>query len=239
MCTLSWCFSASGYQLVFNRDEQKRRPLAQAPQFVDFNAGGRALMPIDPQGNGSWIAVNDRGLTLALLNFYQGRIPPGSLLSRGQIVRQAAALMNAEQVETLLRSLPLHRYPPFLLLVFEKPIAAASCLKWSGERLTSSFVLSPSMSSSIACETVSQQRLAVYKAVCGEFPCFDSLLQFHASHAPQPGASSVCMHRDDAHTVSQTQVCVDDKVTMNYVPGAPCTTPVADIQHYTFPLLPV
>ncbi|MBX2858596.1 MAG: NRDE family protein [Cellvibrionaceae bacterium] len=236
MCTLSWCFSSSGYQLVFNRDEQKSRALAQLPQFVDFGAGSRALMPIDPQGNGSWIAVNNWGLTLALLNFYQGRIPTGKLLSRGQIVRQAAALASSDQVEEFLRSLELNRYPPFSLVVFDKNQAAAKCMQWSGERLSLTAAVSPYVSSSIEYVNVRRQRMAQYRASINPSLGFETLLQFHASHDPKAGLFSVCMHREDAHTVSQTQVIVGDTATMNYLPGAPCTMRAGDMRRYTLPL---
>ena len=49
---------------------------------------------------------------------------------------------------------------------------------------------------------------------------------FHSSHhpeAPQGDARSVCMHRDEAHTVSTTIVLVTgDHVSMRYRAGQPC-----------------
>ena len=47
--------------------------------------------------------------------------------------------------------------------------------------------------------------------------------RLHSSHDPEPGAYSVCMHRDDAVTVSMTLVEVSgDTATMRYHDGSPC-----------------
>src|SRR5206468_9926225 len=54
----------------------------------------------------------------------------------------------------------------------------------------------------------------------------DWLRRLHSSHAPERGPYSTCMHRDDAATVSYTDVTVwRQTATMRYVPGAPCCTP--------------
>lgn len=55
---------------VFNRDEQKSRALALAPAIYD-RQGVSVMMPLDPQGQGSWISLNQFGLSLCLLNNYQ------------------------------------------------------------------------------------------------------------------------------------------------------------------------
>jgi hypothetical protein len=49
------------------------------------------------------------------------------------------------------------------------------------------------------------------------------LRTLHASHIPEPGAFSVCVHRKDAATVSYTQVhCGDKELRMAYSVGNPC-----------------
>jgi len=45
----------------------------------------------------------------------------------------------------------------------------------------------------------------------------------HASHAPEIGPYSICMHRNDAATVSYTEVVVSRRITrMRYQSGSPC-----------------
>jgi hypothetical protein len=49
-------------------------------------------------------------------------------------------------------------------------------------------------------------------------------LQYHASHLPSKSKESVCMHREDANTVSLSHVSVDaQRVAFAYADGAPCT----------------
>ena len=53
----------------------------------------------------------------------------------------------------------------------------------------------------------------------------DWLQRLHRSHGPERGPYSVCMHREDAATVSYTEITVSRKAaTLRYTPGAPCCT---------------
>jgi hypothetical protein len=68
MCTLTIFPLGNGHhRLAFNRDEARSRSAATPPRWGCY--GDReALLPIDPAGRGTWIAVNDAGLAMALLN---------------------------------------------------------------------------------------------------------------------------------------------------------------------------
>lgn len=45
----------------------------------------------------------------------------------------------------------------------------------------------------------------------------------HASHIPGPGPFSVWVHRENAATVSSTEIsCEADELVMTYQPGNPC-----------------
>lgn len=86
MCSVTWSLSDTGYQVFFNRDEQRSRALALPPAIYD-RQGVAVMMPLDPQGQGSWISLNQFGLSLCLLNNYQGRVPDGTLISRGLLLK--------------------------------------------------------------------------------------------------------------------------------------------------------
>jgi len=59
----------------------------------------------------------------------------------------------------------------------------------------------------------------------GRAPERASLAHFQASHEPERGPWSPCMHRAEAATVSASQVRVDERsVALRYAPGPPCTT---------------
>jgi hypothetical protein len=67
MCTVSWIHQGSGYQLLCNRDEKRTRRPASAPQLLTRN-NVRFVAPIDGDSGGTWVAVNEFGLSLVLLN---------------------------------------------------------------------------------------------------------------------------------------------------------------------------
>jgi hypothetical protein len=51
----------------------------------------------------------------------------------------------------------------------------------------------------------------------------EELLALHRSHIPEAGPYSICMHREDAETVSFSHVVVaGDSITFSYTPAAPC-----------------
>lgn len=53
----------------------------------------------------------------------------------------------------------------------------------------------------------------------------DWLRRLHRSHGPECGPYSTCMHREDAATVSYTEVTVSRQMAkMRYAPGALCCT---------------
>jgi hypothetical protein len=51
------------------------------------------------------------------------------------------------------------------------------------------------------------------------------LRRLQRAHGPERGPYSICMHREDATTVSYTEVVVSHTTaTLRYTPGAPCCT---------------
>src|SRR5262249_11399645 len=67
MCTVTVVPTPGAVRLACNRDEQRTRPPALPPQVRRF--GRRwAAFPVDPVGGGTWVAVNDTGLAMTVLN---------------------------------------------------------------------------------------------------------------------------------------------------------------------------
>lgn len=233
MCTLTWRITDNGYQVLFNRDEQKTRSIALPPQTFQQD-DCYALMPIDPDGQGTWIATNNHGFSLCLLNNYQGQMPAtikknNALKSRGQLVRQFAFCFNEQQLEKQLGTIRWSDFPPFTLLIFDlnklqrKP--EVSAIIWDGIEVEHTKKESPITSSSFEFEQVQAARVTHFNRQTNSQSqaSLCELMNYHSSHEPQAGAHSVCMHRDDAQTVSLTMINVDsNQVTMDYQPGAPC-----------------
>ena len=67
MCTISWIHDKDGYQLLCNRDEKLTRKSALEPRLAVRN-GTRFLAPVDGDFGGTWIATNEFGVSVCLLN---------------------------------------------------------------------------------------------------------------------------------------------------------------------------
>ena len=84
MCTVTWVHEqAGGYHLFSSRDEKRTRSVALTPELYE-TSGVRWMAPLDPDGGGSWVAVNEFGFSVCLLN---GNGTPGTL-SRGRLVTE-------------------------------------------------------------------------------------------------------------------------------------------------------
>lgn len=252
MCTISWFYTKEGYHVFFNRDEQVTRPRGLPPAITNVESVN-CLMPLDPLGGGTWVAVNEAGITVALLNYYQGRMPKGKLRSRGLIVKALAACQSLKEIKQFLSELKLAKYPPFTLLAFvpsEIDYLAADesviSFCWTGRELEEQSIQSPFFSSALNFDEVFASRLGVYRdalvikhaqmANHGEVNTSEAAIEekrielhcrIHKSHLPEKGSKSICMHRSDAQTVSFSHVAVSaNEILFNYTDGPACT-PIA------------
>jgi hypothetical protein len=231
VCTVTWFGSRDGYFLYANRDELRTRPPA-SPPTRHHKAGTRYLAPTDGAAGGTWIAVNEFGLSLCLLNDYSAtaRIARGDFVSRGHLV---ADLIRAHELDDLARlwsNCELPSYRPFKLLALS-PGQQARLLGWNGEAssLTSDGVVPPLCSSSFDEAGATRARAELFSdtALDDDGDRRKGHLRFHQSHRPERGPYSVCMHRPDAVTVSFTIVETNPaQISMVYADGAPCSTPL-------------
>ncbi len=220
MCTVSWLHAGSGYHLFFNRDEKKTRAVATPPRF-SIEDGIGILAPRDPQGGGTWIAVNSCGVSLSLLN---GVGPvPSMAMSRGLLPDRLIRLGSLAAILASLRNTDLAMFLPFRLVILA-PGHPIHLFEWDGmdRRLVTSDADSGFVtSSSYEPQRVAESRRGVFDAM--KPVVADSLEGFHRYHGESPNALSPCMHRDDAETVSFTRIRVDEtSASLFYVDGAPC-----------------
>jgi hypothetical protein len=224
MCTVSWIRDNNGYQLLCNRDEKLTRKSAREPRLA-VRYGTRFLAPVDGDFGGTWIATNEFGVSVCLLN---GANLTGSEIhagapgrSRGLLVLDLIPLASVAAACNRLRETDLSAFAPFTLAALE-PGRPVAILEWNRSKKTllfegaDRFMLT---SSSFDSEGVRRSRQEEYShAHDGE-----GLFVFHRSHAPARSAYSTCMHRADAETVSFSWIQVSPKETdFFYTPGAPC-----------------
>ena len=225
MCTVSWIHDDSGYELFCNRDERRTRLDARNPT-VYATGDVRYIAPLDGDFGGTWIAVNQAGLTACLLNGPADGTAQRRM-SRGAIIQ---ILIGGRSMREALRAagdLDLEQFASFTLALIEP--GGSSCLfEWNGRDRT---VLGdtecrlPLTSSSYEPETVIRCRRDVFGRIIEQSGGIghDALRRFHKSHQPDRSAHSVCMHRHDAETVSYTRIRVNrESVKMLYHPSAPC-----------------
>lgn len=230
MCTMSWLREGGGYHVFFNRDERRTREPAEGPSMR--TSGPVALLaPRDGTAGGSWLATNEFGLTVALLNGYLGADsasgpPTGEWTSRGHLVMELAAARDVDSLVERLAATDLSTYRSFHLVALDDH--GERLAHWTDGRLTRddpAGIRPPLVSSSFRFDEVTASRVAHYRetlASAGASPLAASLA-YHRSHLPERGAYSPCMHRDDARTVSFTWIRVDERfVRMRYSPDAPC-----------------
>lgn len=224
MCTVTWTRNGADYHLFMNRDELHTRGHALPPAQAE-QSGVAYLAPTDSDGGGTWIGANELGVTVALLNNYPNYAPPQrDFTSRGYLVRLLMELTGAEAMPSVVRSLDLTNYRPFTVLVVDPSQSVLADWHGSGEILVNSAPTNPIASSSFDSQAVIDTRRHTYvDAITTDNPPPDSLLRYHASHTPEKGPYSVCVHREDGGSKSLSHVSVTaTDVRFSYVDGAPC-----------------
>ena len=229
MCTVTFIAGRNGYALGMNRDEKRSRAIALPP--ARHRLGNRdALYPSEPIG-GTWIGVNDLGVAFALLNWYSvaARVA-GHTVSRGQVVKVALSSASADLDDAAFDGLPLANVNPFRLMgVFP---ACRTVVEWRWNLNQFSLQSHPWhtntwISSGFDEPGAQQTRGKSFKEALRQPSAGMAswLRRLHRSHCPERGPYSTCVHREDAATVSYTEVIVSrPAATMRYTPGAPCCT---------------
>lgn len=222
MCTVSWIHADDGYQLFCNRDEKFTRKAASDPQVL-CRDGVHFLAPIDGDSGGTWLATNEFGMTLCLLN---GTGLPGRR-SRGLLVMDLASAKSLAEVHDRIRLRDLAQYAPFTLAVLV-PAKPATVIEWDGQQksvLPLGDACVPLISSSFDPAQVTDRRREELASLAKRSGTLDTaaLLIFHQSHLGNRGPYSPCMHRHDAETVSFSWLRVtDSEASFYYSAGAPC-----------------
>jgi hypothetical protein len=222
MCTVSWLHTDDGYHLLSNRDEKRTRSLALPPS-VEERRGVQFIAPIDGDFGGTWISVNERGVSICLVNGRAVDAQHPRTVSRGLLAVQVVDSRSTEEVLDRLRSADLSNVAPFqaVALQVDSPTVLVG---WDGATRSETHradAFMPLISSSFDPEGVEVQRRQMFTDSCATD--IQALERIHASHGVRPDAYSICMHRPDAHTVSFSRVAVTPgTVQFSYKPAAPC-----------------
>ena len=228
MCTVSWLRQSDGYLLLCNRDERHTRRPAMGPRLAVRN-GVSLLAPVDGDHGGSWIGINQFGLALCLLNRYGDEITEQDrpFTSRGLLLPELLDCARSQQVSERVSRRDLAFFQPFTMvaLAVDKP---AMLIEWTGTKCVIQSDAESNMpitSSSMKELNVIGERKKQFQMLLSKADQLDAslLYQFHRSHVPVRGPYSVCMHREDAATVSLSAVSVTPgSIEFNYHGAPPC-----------------
>jgi hypothetical protein len=182
---------------------------------------------LDGDFGGTWVAVNEYGITLALVNWY-GTGQAGR--SRGLLVRELAIAASTDELRERIAGTRLADVAGFRLVIL-RPALPAWLLEWDGSGLTQSEDAEhrmPLTSSSFDAQGAAVHRrfelgLRIRETGGLSAPVLDAFHRSHGYPESKPSAYSTCMHRPDAETVSFARVGVSaDDVRFEYTPAAPC-----------------
>jgi len=225
MCTATWIRTNEGYELFFNRDELRTRAPGLPPSVRERD-GVRFLAPTDGDAGGTWLGVNERGVTIGLANGgSDGR--QRSFRSRGLLVLDLLSSASVDETGARLSSIDGSSYRPFELFAIGAG-GEGRLWTWDGRRIAERGVGGDGtllISSSRDPQRARAERGALLDRLRREHGGLDGdvLAGFHASHEPERGAWSPCMHREDASTVSESRIRVTrDEAAFTYVAGSPC-----------------
>jgi hypothetical protein len=214
MCTLTWCKAvgeAGGYDLFFNRDERHTRAAERAP------VAGRTKKGVDyvaPADGGTWLVLNEHGLTVCLLNYYPRGVVETGAQSRGRLPLLCASGERAADVTAAMHAVELRQFAPFHLVAVDAS-GSSVWLRWDGRAMHEADAPEFLTSSSFEPERVQVARAARWAAWGERTP--EGLAAFQRQHDPKAGAESVLMRRADACTRSVCAVRVrGGERTLNY-----------------------
>ncbi len=234
MCTLAFIPTKDGYLLGMNRDEQKTRPPALSPEIVS-KQNKRFIMPVDHRG-GTWLGISETGNTFALLNWYPEDRLQGTQ-SRGQIIPQVIAAADCAEFDLELRALDLSKMSAFRLIGVFFGDRLLKEIRWNGSVLQTT---SHEWAQRIWASSGFNEGEAIFKRSQVWEESLPINLQnprrwmtnLLGSHRGGPGPFSICMHRDDAQTVSYSEVEVNTRTKMlRYLPKPLCQMQETRHQH--------
>ena len=244
MCTLSILIIDQIRFFFMNRDEAHSRanallPRRQQPsmQLPNQLPQHQVLYPIDPP-NGTWIGCNSYGLAAALLNYNpttKGAWQPSSTsVSRGTIIPHLLASKTCGEAEGQLQALSLAAYAYFRLILTDK-----NCVDewtWDGTNLHKVSMLTNGArphdtrhafcwaSSGLGDQLVQEHRYPIFdQHIAGPLndlsrtELIEAQTNFHQNRQGNNGSLWVKMFRDDARSVSQTEITISEtQAAMRY-----------------------
>ena len=242
MCTVTVFPFHGGVRIGCNRDESPKRKKALPPS-IQIIENTSVLMPIDPQSGGTWLAANEHGIFLTLLNrnliLSDGENRFVGNKSRGHIIPMFVGMDSAEDIAKKISDHSWNEYSFFRLIVLDQKnvyeiihenIDQNPILR-KHPRDTWPMIFS---SSGLGDPIVEEPRRKLFDEWFSNIDLTDDQLaekhdKFHCHSWEDKKHVSVCMQRDRAESISMTMTTiVSGQIHMSYRQGLPSlnTTPL-------------
>jgi hypothetical protein len=207
-------------RVACNRDEQITRAPASPPVIRRFGER-RAVLPVDPVSNGTWIAANDAGVVLTLLNYTRrGDARPQAPLSRGLIIPRLLNHSTADDAASATIELDASSFSLFRLIAVDHATLIEVVSDGVEIRIHAHEHRPASMftSSGLGDHLVDAPRRALFERFVTSHGVSSAMQDaFHTHQWPGQPHLGVRMQRADARTVSSTVVEVGPaRVAMSY-----------------------
>ena len=218
--------------MMCSRDELRGRQPGLPPQ-VRHIQNHQVIMPVDPASDGTWVAANDAGLALTVLNLNLGQPPTDRDLSRGGVIPELAGCATIDHAVERACEIQASRMMPFRLVLCDgRRYAVWRSVDPAQDIQTMTLTDRPIMftSSGLGDHLVEGSRRELFESWFTGDPAEHEERQdaFHRHQWPDCTELSVCMAREDARTVSLTAVrATQDTIEMVYHPESP-DTPAKD-----------
>ena len=227
MCTVTAFQKNAEIEVFFNRDESRKRQKALPPSLFKLK-NTKYIAPIDTDAKGTWILVNEFGIILCLLNYHPKNYFPeksSRYETRGEILHKIADVKSIADFKNSLTKINPHSYRPFSLLLISH--MQNICVTWTPSNNQLEYnenIQLPYSSSSFQTKNVISSRKKLFLALADEKEInSDFFFNYHKSHIPEKGPFSVCMHREDAKTVSFSHIIVkQNEIIFKYLNESPC-----------------
>lgn len=223
MCTASWSVGHGRLSLFFNRDERKTRSEARPPEIMKSDEV-RLIAPVDPDAGGTWLAVNEFGLCVFVLNHYGAEAQNATAMtnptSRGSLpIRYASYRTRAQAVSNLVVD-EMGSYRPFLIVLAD--LNGADAYVWNGMFLERAALerafLTTSSYRTCEIETYRETRYESLRLEAGIVQA-EQLSALHLDTSHPNSAFNPMMLRDDSRTHSVSRVDVDARsIRFRYQP---------------------
>lgn len=229
MCTVTVIpFGDRGFRLACNRDESRRRLPAHPPIEVRLRQAW-AVMPVDADVGGTWVAASDRGLVFALLNYNPVSVPDAlaadAIKSRGEIIPALLDCCDVAAAVDQACTVNPAEFGPFRLFVtdgnrYAELISDCTRIVSCARDFTGHAILLTS--SGLGDALVEPPRRKLFEQTLAREPTPAAQDRFHRHQWPDRPHLSVYMSRADARTVSYTTVEVSSgAAVMRYWPVSP------------------